>query len=135
MILTMRETRKPEANDCCVIRIDTPDGTMFVTVIENEQGDPFNLHVFIGKTGTQIRAWTDAVQALASLALEKGAHITDIITALSLVTSHKTTMHRGIIPIRSGPEGVAFALKTYLSGKANVVIGSRLPILNNDKLG
>lgn len=131
----MMMTNKKEANECSVIRIATPDGTMFVTVIEDANGDPTDLQIFIGKTGTQIRAWTDAVQGIASLALRNGAHITDIITALSLVTTSKTVMHRGIIPVRSGPEGVVVALKAYLSSKVEAVVGSRLPYINNDRLG
>jgi hypothetical protein len=97
--------------DAIVYRIETPDGTLFVTVGADKEGVKL-IHMSIGKTGTAAQAWADATGRLATSLLAKG-DINTVIEAVSGITADKvrTTMDGSIV--RSGPEGLAVALLKY----------------------
>ncbi|KKL14733.1 hypothetical protein LCGC14_2512720, partial [marine sediment metagenome] len=98
--------------DCAAIEVETPDGKLFAIIIE-EKGVPHEVLIEIGKTGQSVRAWADAIGRVISLCLQSGLGIERIIEELSGVTTDKLTKSRGQ-NIRSGPEGVAYALIRYI---------------------
>jgi hypothetical protein len=102
--------------DCSTIRQDTPDGTMFVTIIEDEKAKPIEVLVSIGKTGTSIRAWTEAVQGLCNMVLSKGGGLTDIVNSIDSITTDKAYRN-----IRSGPEGLVRCISVYLRSRADLI--------------
>lgn len=106
-----------KAYKCSVVRVKTTDGTMFVTIME-EDSKPIEIHISIGKTGSQLRAWSDALSHVINLAMFKGSTIQEIIEVLSLITSDKI-VYDGRLPIRSGPEGLVVALRKYLKSKGD----------------
>lgn len=129
----MTEMEKDYNYDCAVVRVETPDGSLFVVVVEDTLGEPMEVHLSLGKTGTTIRAWTEAVQACITLLLKTGTRLEDIINLFTNVTTGKLVYHAGVFPIKSGPEGLAHALKIYIAGKVNVPEFrgmNRLPKLN-----
>lgn len=104
------------------IKVKTPDGTLFVDVLEDTDGKPFKLLARIGKSGSITMAWVDAVAALASAMLEtKGLDHT--ISELYNIRSDRvviTGMVRNrAVEVRSGPEGFAYALSVYKRDKYN----------------
>lgn len=119
-----------ERYDCVVIETKTPDGTLFTTINElNNKPDNFQLQ--IGKAGSTLRAWTDAVATLATLAIQHGATIEDIITAISNFSSDRVAFTQGTTPIRSGPGGFVHALMRYKAERwktMQAVLGA-----NNDR--
>ena len=121
--MTMTNAPHGESYMCAVVRVQTPDGTLFVTVIEDDFGDPLEVRLSIGKTGSQVRAWTDAVQVMITMLLKAGLSIEDLIHNLSDITTGKITYHAGVIPIKSGPEGLAYALKIYNNNKLKLPKG------------
>lgn len=98
-------------------RISTPEGEMFVTVIEDSVGKVTAIDIKVGKAGSALQAWTHSFARTLTLAIEKGATVEELIVELSGQTSDKTrTQDNGII-IRSGPDGVCYALLRYQKEK------------------
>lgn len=95
------------------IQVPSPDGTMFVTVMEDENGKPLAIDVHIGKAGAPIAAWANAFARILSLALDHGATINDLVRELSNVTSDRRRDTVQGEPVRSGVEALWVALVKY----------------------
>lgn len=106
-----------EVNECIVYDVPTPDGTLYLTIIEDDKGNAIAIRIAIGKAGTVVRSWTEAVMLLANRYLEKGGTIHDIIEALSDLATSRIMYTYGKVPIRSGPEGIVYALTRYVQKK------------------
>lgn len=104
-------------NDCVVIRVETPEGTLYVNFIEDEAGQPFEVKIEIGKSGSTIRAWTEVTSRLISELLQAGKDVYDIIPIISNNTSDRIKRTKNNVLIRSGSDGVAYALYRYLDDK------------------
>jgi hypothetical protein len=116
----------PDRFESKVIRMPSPDGTLFVTVMENDQGKPCEIHLQIGKSGSALRAWTHATSELLTVALQSGATMEEIITRISGVTSDRMVYNR-TTPVRSGPDALIKALMVYKGHKydeLNATLGS-----------
>lgn len=94
-------------------RVDTPDGLMFVIIMEDAQYKPCGINIHIGKSGTAVSAWANAVARVCSLALDHGTSIPELISELSGNNTDKNR-RSGEIYIRSGVAGLAYALIQYL---------------------
>lgn len=104
---------KKEVYDSITIGVNTPDGKMFVAIIEDE-GKPVGINIYIGKAGAAIAAWAEGMSNMATLAMSNGASINDLISELSNQTSSKAVKdRRSQNNIRSGLEGVVYALLKY----------------------
>lgn len=111
------ETAEQDKFDGITIQVPTPDGTMFVTILEDLAGKPMGVQIHIGKAGAPIAAWSNALARIISLALDKGADMNDLVSELSSQTSDKNRMStRGEI-VRSGVEGLWIALMQYKRDK------------------
>ena len=98
--------------DLVSIRVDTPEGTMFVNIIEDKK-NPIGIDLHIGKAGSAIRAWSQSLARVMTIALEHGVTVNEIIAELSTQRSDRSRVGRNGNKIRSGPEGIAFALINY----------------------
>lgn len=106
-------------------RVRTPDGTMFVIVLDDVKGKPIGIHINIGKAGLPLSAWANATAALITRMLEAGVGINEIITELSELTTDKSVLSGdGQVPIRSGPDGLCFALMEYRKSKYRELVGT-----------
>lgn len=112
-----------------VIRKLTPDGTLFVIIDEDAEGNPAQIRVQIGKAGSGLAAWTFAFSQLLTLAMQHGATIEDVITVLSNTNSDRLVYDRNT-PIKSGPAGVVQALLSYNVAKA---VELNMPELNGTR--
>lgn len=106
----------PEVCECIVLKVPTPDGTLFVTVLE-ENNKPIAFRLEIGKSGSTLRAWCDATALMSTLSLQKGATLDEIITELSNISSDKISFTDTQVPVRSGPDGFVLALMRYRQSK------------------
>ena len=106
------------------IEVDTPDGKMFVNIMENDNGEPIRIHVIIGKAGTSIAAWAQGCSNLMSAMLVEGCGINKLIECLSLQTSGgiARTLQSGEI-VRSSPDGIVTALMQYRKVKFSELKG------------
>lgn len=105
------------------IRVESPDGTMFITVMENEGKMPFKILVNIGKAGTSLSAWATALADFVSEALPR-IGVNAVVALLLNIRSDRVSFIRdtwsnseGVITVRSGPEALAYALIKYRTEK------------------
>lgn len=108
----MTHINRPEVLESDTVRIETPDGTMYVTVVEQHH-KPVEVHLMIGKSGYSVRAWAEAVSRIINLALSLGARPEKIIEELSGITTDKIRI-TSTTTIRSGPEGLALGMIKWL---------------------
>jgi hypothetical protein len=105
------------------IRILSPDGEFTVIFTEDNDGEPFRIDCYAGKTGTSVRAWADAFCTVISMQLEKKAiTLEDIARSLISVTTDKSilsvdSVSGNILIVRSGPEAIGLAIQSYLTEK------------------
>lgn len=102
--------------NCIAISVPGPDGGMRIIVdeIDNDDHTPVAIHIFIGKAGTSIRAWSSAIEHLITAMLSSGTFdISSIAALLGNLTSDKwITLTNGSV-VKSSPQAIAFALYKY----------------------
>lgn len=93
------------------MKVRTPDGTMFVNIMEKD-GQPFQVIINIGKAGSAVAAWAQALASMISAGLQAGVKFETFLTELSSITSSNLarTVHS---TCTSGPEGVWQAFVRY----------------------
>ncbi len=103
-------------------RQPTPSGTAFVTVNEDEGGEPFEVFLNVGKAGSDVRADAEAIGRLISLVLRLPSPLSPqerlemVVTQLRGIGGGRSW---GFGPqrVRSVPDAVASVLAAYLDGK------------------
>lgn len=120
-----------ERYESSTIKVKTPDGTMFVIFDEDDNLKLVNVRIMIGKAGTNLMAWCETVGRLLTLAINHDVLLEEIQSEISLQTSNKLVLHRQDIPIRSGPEGLAYAIMQYRRDRAERL--ERKSITINDR--
>ncbi|MDH3733972.1 MAG: vitamin B12-dependent ribonucleotide reductase [Gemmatimonadota bacterium] len=100
-------------------QIESPLGTMYVTINEDEQGRPFEVFVALGKTGGSAMADAEAIGRLISLALRSGLTLRDVHKQLRGISSDRAV---GLGPnkVLSGPDAVAQVIEKFLEEKDGV---------------
>lgn len=98
-------------------QIPTPDGNMFVTITEDDDGKPNAVWIHIGKSGSAVGAWSNTLARTMTLALDHGATINDLLVELSSQTTDKFRITPEGEAVRSGIEGVWVALMKYKRDK------------------
>jgi ribonucleoside-diphosphate reductase alpha chain len=110
-----------------VFRIDTGNGTLYVTV-GSSSGKPIEIFLSLGKSGQLLSTLSEALGRVISIALQGGVPIDNIVRTLVGINSDKPTWCRldendaKPIQILSIPDGLAQLLDRYYSdGKYNGV--------------
>ena len=105
------------AQNSLTYRVMTPNGVMFVTVVESlnymKRPIPTNMLIAIGKSGSAIMAWANMTADLITLLFKSKLDLEDIIAAISMNLSDQSVLQRPGIQIRSEPEGIKYALFRY----------------------
>jgi ribonucleoside-diphosphate reductase alpha chain len=101
------------------IRKETPLGTMFVHVTEDEKGQPFEVFINLGKAGGAAMADAEAMGRLISLALRSGIPLMEIHKQLRGISSDRAV---GLGPnkVLSLPDAVGIALEEWYREKQGV---------------
>lgn len=66
---------RPVKVEGATYRIETPMGSAFVTVNHDDDGNPFEVFVMIGKAGSEVAAMAEAIGRLISTTLRFGNHL------------------------------------------------------------
>jgi len=98
-------------------RVETPDGEMFVSVMEDKQEKICAIDIKIGKAGSSLGAWAHSFARLITMAIEHGVTVEELITELSSQTSDRLRLNNNGVNVRSGVEGVYVALTEYKRDK------------------
>ncbi len=112
----LKDLEAEESRQSLTIRVMTPDGVMFVTIVESANGtrpQPAEILIVLGKTGSAIAAWANMAALLCSVLLERGVSLADIAVKISNILSDGRTTHTTGMDIRSGPEGLKYAFLRY----------------------
>jgi ribonucleoside-diphosphate reductase alpha chain len=110
---------RPEVMRGTTIRKDTPLGTLFVNITEDEKGQPFELFLNLGKAGGSAMADAEAIGRLVSLALRSGIPLMEIHRQLRGISSDRAV---GLGPnkVLSMPDAVGIALEQWWRDKQGV---------------
>ncbi|MDY6768667.1 MAG: ribonucleoside-diphosphate reductase, adenosylcobalamin-dependent, partial [Candidatus Nanohaloarchaea archaeon] len=108
---------RPETITGTTQKIDTGYGGMFVTINEDENGI-FEVFPKLGKSGGYTQSYMDAIGRLISNALRAGVDEEVIIEQLEGIRSPRVAWDNSE-QILSVPDGIAKAMKRYLSGEAS----------------
>jgi ribonucleoside-diphosphate reductase alpha chain len=118
--LQRRQKRaRPDALRGTSIRKETPLGTMFVHVTEDDRGQPFEVFINLGKAGGPAMADVEAIGRLISLGLRSGISIQAIHRQLRGISSDRAV---GLGPnkVLSVPDAIGIALEDWMREKQGV---------------
>ena len=96
--------------------VETPLGRAYVTV-NFADGAPFELFATIGKAGSDVAAFTEAVARLVSLALRSGVPAEQVIKQLRGIGG-SNSVGFGAERVASVPDAIGKALKEAVAAKA-----------------
>ena len=105
----LKPTKRPKTLSGSTTSIRTALGNLFVTV-NSADGRPFELFAQIGKAGSDVVAFTEAIARLISLALRCGVSVDEIVTQLEGIGGARSV---GFGPnrIMSVPDAIGQALR------------------------
>ncbi|MEK6597164.1 MAG: response regulator SirA, partial [Gemmatimonadota bacterium] len=86
-------------------RVDTPLGTLYVTITEDDRGQPFEVFMSLGKAGGALMADVEALGRMISLSLRSGIPIKEIHRQLRGISSDRVT-RLGPNKVMSEPEAI-----------------------------
>lgn len=103
---------RPDKLRGTTIRKDTPLGTMFVNITEDEKGQPFEVFLTLGKAGGSAMADAEAMGRLISLALRSGIPLSAIHKQLRGISSDRAV---GLGPhkVLSLPDAIGIAIEDW----------------------
>ncbi len=100
-------------------RIETPLGTAYVTITEDDKGQPFEIFVSLGKAGAPIMADVEAIGRLMSLALRSGIPMAEIHRQVRGISSDKV-IGLGPNKVMSVPDAIGIAIEKWMQEKQGV---------------
>jgi ribonucleoside-diphosphate reductase alpha chain len=129
--LQRRQKRsRPDKLRGTTIRKETPLGTMFVNITEDEKGQPFEVFVMLGKAGGSAMADAEAMGRLISLALRSGIPMAQIHRQLRGISSDRA-VGLGPSKVLSVPDAIGIALEEWTRDRIMGVQQDLLPDVNS----
>jgi ribonucleoside-diphosphate reductase alpha chain len=110
-------------------RVETPLGTMYVTITEDDKGQPFEVFISLGKAGGALMADVEAIGRLISLALRSGIPMTEIYRQLRGISSDRA-VGLGPSKVLSVPDAIGIAIEKWMQDKQGVqqdLLGAAAP--------
>src|SRR6266705_724289 len=110
-------------------RIETPLGTMYVNITEDDKGQPFEVFISLGKAGGALMADVEAIGRLISLALRSGIPMREVYRQLRGISSDRVV---GLGPnkVLSVPDAIGIAIEKWLQEKQGIqqdLLGNQAP--------
>lgn len=100
-------------------RTDTPLGTLFVNITEDDRGQPFEVFLNLGKAGGSAMADAEAMGRLISLAFRSGIPVGEIVKQLRGISSDRAVGF-GPNKVMSVPDAVGMVLERWAKEKQGV---------------
>jgi ribonucleoside-diphosphate reductase alpha chain len=97
-------------------RIETPLGTAYVTITEDERGQPFEVFISIGKAGAPLMSDVEAIGRLISLGLRSGIPMAEIHRQLRGISSDRV-IGLGPNKVMSVPDAIGIAIEKWMQEK------------------
>src|SRR5881296_1734827 len=100
-------------------RVETPLGTMYVTITEDDKGQPFEVFISLGKAGGALMADVEAIGRLISLALRSGIPMREIYRQLRGISSDRA-VGLGPSKVLSVPDAIGIAIEKWMQEKQGI---------------
>lgn len=97
-------------------RIETPLGTAYVNITEDERGQPFEVFISLGKAGAPLMADVEAIGRLISLSLRSGIPMAEIHRQLRGISSDRV-IGLGPNKVMSVPDAIGIAIEKWMQEK------------------
>ena len=110
---------RPELLKGTTRRVETPLGTLYVTITEDDKGQPFEVFMTLGKAGGALMADVEAVGRLISLALRSGIPMSEIHRQLRGISSDRVT-GLGPTKVLSVPDAIGIAMEKWMQAKQGI---------------
>ena len=118
--LQRRQKRsRPELLRGTTRRVETPLGTLYVTITEDDKGQPFEVFMSLGKAGGALMADVEAMGRLISLALRSGIPMKEIHRQLRGISSDRV-IGLGPNKVLSVPDAVGIAIEKWMQEKQGI---------------
>ena len=100
-------------------RVETPMGTMYVNITEDDKGQPFEVFISLGKAGGALMADVEAIGRLVSLALRSGIPMREVYRQVRGISSDRVV---GLGPnkVLSVPDAIGIAIEKWMQDKQGV---------------
>jgi ribonucleoside-diphosphate reductase alpha chain len=110
---------RPELLKGSTRRVETPLGTLYVTITEDDKGQPFEMFMTLGKAGGALMADVEAIGRLISLALRSGIPMHEVHRQLRGISSDRVT---GLGPnkVLSVPDAIGIAMEKWMQDKQGI---------------
>jgi ribonucleoside-diphosphate reductase alpha chain len=110
---------RPDRLRGTTIRKETPLGTMFVNITEDDKQQPFEVFINLGKAGGAAMADAEAMGRLISLALRSGIPLREVHKQLRGISSDRAV---GLGPnkVLSVPDAIGIALEEWTREKQGI---------------
>jgi ribonucleoside-diphosphate reductase alpha chain len=110
---------RPELLRGATRRVETPLGTMYVNITEDDKGQPFEVFISLGKAGGSLMSDVEAIGRLISLALRSGIPLKEIHRQLRGISSDRVV---GLGPnkVLSVPDAIGIAIEKWMQAKQGV---------------
>lgn len=112
---TTQKAERPEQLNGITSRVETPVGRAYVTV-NFLNGKPFEVFANVGRAGSDVTAFTEAITRLITIALRHGVPVTEIIDQL-IGIGGATSIGFGPNRITSVPDAIGKVLRMTLTDK------------------
>jgi len=100
-------------------RVETPLGTMYVHISEDDRGQPFEIFINLGKAGGSAMADVEAMGRLISLALRSGISLKEVYRQLRGISSDRT-IGLGLQKVSSVPDAIGIAIERWMQDKQGI---------------
>ncbi len=118
--LNRRQKRsRPEMLRGTTRRVETPLGTLYVTITEDDKGQPFEVFMSLGKAGGALMADVEAIGRLISLSLRSGIPMKEIHRQLRGISSDRV-IGLGPNKVMSVPDAVGIAIERWMNEKQGI---------------
>ncbi len=100
-------------------RVETPLGTMYVNITEDDKGQPFEVFISLGKAGAPLMSDVEAIGRLISLALRSGVPMQEVYRQLRGISSDRVV---GLGPnkVLSVPDAIGIAIEKWIQDKQGI---------------
>lgn len=123
----MNLNRAVRITNAYTIKIQSPEGAIFVHCNEDINGKLDSVMINVGKAGSTVSSWANGLSRMISIAL-RSTDLSEILTQLSNNSSDRSVLATNKIFIKSGVDAVFHALLMYKNLK--VIPYHRLPSLS-----
>jgi ribonucleoside-diphosphate reductase alpha chain len=111
--------QRPRVLRGCTTKLNTGQGSLYVTINTDNDNKPIEIFANIGKSGGDTAALAEAIGRLISISLQKGVTVEELSQTLIGITGSRPVWNEGIL-VKSVPDGIGKILLSEFGNDAKV---------------